>query len=173
MYKYDEAMFKKDNECNSCKFVKPARSKHCTVCDVCVERFDHHCVWINNCVGRQNYKYFLSFVFMHIIICLYGGTAGLLIFYGEVLKKTQEGARFYNKKTGEYIDPTLTMHLRFFFLYEHKMFGGVIIICIVMSFALGFFFVYHARLAMANETTNESFKREDIKSKFDFEDKTL
>jgi len=173
VYKYDGAMYTKDNECSTCKYVKPARSKHCTVCDVCVERFDHHCVWINNCVGRKNYKWFLGFLFMHVIICLYGGTSGLIIFYGEVMKKNSEGARFINKTTGEYIDPSLIMHAKYFFLFEQKMFGAVIIICLVMTFALGFFFMYHARLAFCNETTNESFKKEDLQKKYDFEDKTL
>ncbi|CAG9324995.1 unnamed protein product [Blepharisma stoltei] len=34
-------------------------TKHCATCLRCVDRFDHHCKWLNNCVGRKNYKIFI------------------------------------------------------------------------------------------------------------------
>ena len=37
-------------------------SKHCRYCDKCVERLDHHCKWLNTCVGSKNYMHFLSVI---------------------------------------------------------------------------------------------------------------
>ncbi|XP_042512431.1 probable protein S-acyltransferase 16 isoform X2 [Macadamia integrifolia] len=45
--------------CQKCSLFKPPRAHHCRVCRRCVLRMDHHCIWINNCVGHANYKVLL------------------------------------------------------------------------------------------------------------------
>lgn len=48
--------------CPDCMIVRTPRSRHCGTCDKCVERFDHHCPWINNCVGIKNHGTFMLFL---------------------------------------------------------------------------------------------------------------
>ena len=48
--------------CPDCQVLRTPRSRHCAICNRCVERFDHHCPWLNNCVGVNNNNSFLVFL---------------------------------------------------------------------------------------------------------------
>jgi palmitoyltransferase ZDHHC9/14/18 len=55
--------------CTTCRLWRPPRSSHCRICDSCIEYCDHHCIWLNNCVGKRNYRYFFTFI---VTACLVG-----------------------------------------------------------------------------------------------------
>ena len=58
-------------KCRVCYCVKPPRAHHCSRCGRCVFRMDHHCIWVANCVGQRNMKFFLNFVFYMGIYMMY------------------------------------------------------------------------------------------------------
>lgn len=64
--------------CPKCEVLRTPDSRHCFICNKCVDRFDHHCHWLNTCVGAGNhllfYAYLLSvwvYLLFNIFVCVY------------------------------------------------------------------------------------------------------
>ncbi|KAI8908972.1 DHHC palmitoyltransferase-domain-containing protein [Gorgonomyces haynaldii] len=49
--------------CRSCEMDRPARAHHCRKCKKCVLKMDHHCLWIDNCVGFYTQAHFTRMLF--------------------------------------------------------------------------------------------------------------
>lgn len=50
--------------CPKCRKYTPPRTFHCPACQVCVQRLDHHNVWLDCCIGQSNYRlYFVGGLF--------------------------------------------------------------------------------------------------------------
>ncbi|ODM93730.1 putative palmitoyltransferase ZDHHC11B [Orchesella cincta] len=61
-----------NGRCHLCNItVTSQRTKHCGICNKCVEGFDHHCRWLNQCIGRRNYVLFLGTVILCTIASLF------------------------------------------------------------------------------------------------------
>ena len=55
--------------CQRCLRSKPDRCHHCSQCNQCILKMDHHCPWVNNCIGFYNYKYFICMLFYASLTC--------------------------------------------------------------------------------------------------------
>lgn len=47
--------------CDICKAYQPPDGAHCPDCNVCIAGYDHHCVWMGTCIGKNNFREFLRF----------------------------------------------------------------------------------------------------------------
>ena len=63
--------------CEYCGFYlkKCSYGSHCEICQICIEKHDHHCVWTGHCIGKNNKISFYIFVVSVFCLIFYFGYA--------------------------------------------------------------------------------------------------
>ena len=149
-----------EKTCEFCKISQPGRTKHCRACGVCIVRQDHHCPWINNCVGWNNVRLFWLFLTTHVAISGYTIYLCVSFLYRFVVKYNLFEMRFRGA------DGLLLPHS--FWIPVHYLvfhFGaamGLGFFALIVALVLGVFFCYHFYLGLINSTTREAARREDL-----------
>ncbi|XP_048876695.1 palmitoyltransferase ZDHHC12-B isoform X2 [Brienomyrus brachyistius] len=62
----------RQRRCIHCMVQQPMRAKHCQTCQHCVRRYDHHCPWIENCVGERNHRWFVLYLAVQLLVLVWG-----------------------------------------------------------------------------------------------------
>ncbi|GAV03633.1 hypothetical protein RvY_14029 [Ramazzottius varieornatus] len=120
--------------CDKCKIIKPDRCHHCSVCERCILKMDHHCPWVNNCVCFNNYKFFILFLGYAMAYCLYISLTDLQYFI-----------KFWQDKLSG--DGGGKFHILFLF-FVSTMFA--VSVLTLLS--------YHCYLVFSNQSTLESHR---------------
>jgi palmitoyltransferase ZDHHC4 len=102
------------------------------MCDICVAGYDHHCIWINQCVGIGNYRYFLAFLICNTTFLLYAAAVISIIVISEVIELDLMNATFYNIQTHVETKATITMVVTYM-LYKRMM----LVLLILLTSILG------------------------------------
>ncbi|WCJ22488.1 DHHC-type zinc finger family protein [Euphorbia peplus] len=126
--------------CNHCHKGKPPRCHHCSVCQRCVLKMDHHCVWVVNCVGACNYKFFLLF----LVYTFLETTINILVLLPGFIKFFDE-AKNHSNSPGD---------LAVLFL--------AFVLNLAFSLSLLCFIVMHASMLSSNTTSIEMYEKKGV-----------
>ena len=73
--------------CLKCQKNRPLRAHHCSICNRCFMKMDHHCPWVFNCVGFGNQKIFFLFVSYTLLVALFALIMFIPFFCSDSFKK--------------------------------------------------------------------------------------
>jgi len=123
--------------CTTCRILRPPRASHCSDCDRCVEKFDHHCPWVGNCIGKRNYRFFNMFLLSCTFLCVYvfGFSIARLVWISNEAKKG-------------FLDAIL----------DSPVAGILVLYSFFVFFSVGGLFMYHQYLIGLGLTTHEEMK---------------
>ncbi|KAJ4839040.1 putative protein S-acyltransferase 4 [Turnera subulata] len=119
--------------CDTCLLYRPPRASHCSICNNCVQRFDHHCPWVGQCIGIRNYRFFYMFISTSTVLCIY-------VFVFSWMFILDSGYKLGKAMREEALSDVL------------------IIYCFIAVWFVGGLTLFHSYLICTNQTTYENFR---------------
>lgn len=119
--------------CDTCLLYRPPRASHCSICNNCVQKFDHHCPWVGQCIGLRNYPFFIMFISSSTLLCIY-------VFVFSWINLLRQGGNLWRAMSRDIVSVIL------------------IVYCFVAVWFVGGLTVFHVYLICTNQTTYENFR---------------
>ncbi|XP_043690409.1 probable protein S-acyltransferase 4 isoform X1 [Telopea speciosissima] len=121
--------------CDTCLLYRPPRASHCSICNNCVQRFDHHCPWVGQCIGVRNYRFFFLFISSSTFLCIY-----VFSFSWVNILREKHNDSLWKTMSKEIICVIL------------------IVYCFIAVWFVGGLTIFHFYLICTNQTTYENFR---------------
>ena len=100
-------------------------SKHCKKCNKCVNSFDHHCNWLNNCIGKTNYPFFYALLIVLIFDLFFIGGVGFYIYICATLEEKKKLIYIFNL-IFNFIDLIIGFNLSYLFvIHSYFIYKGI------------------------------------------------
>ncbi|CAN6805293.1 unnamed protein product, partial [Brassica oleracea] len=119
--------------CDTCLLYRPPRASHCSICNNCVQRFDHHCPWVGQCIARRNYPFFICFISTSTLLCLY-------VFVFSWINLIRQPGKLWRTMSHDIVSVIL------------------IVYTFVAVWFVGGLTIFHFYLMSTNQTTYENFR---------------
>ena len=157
-----------ENFCPYCLVRTTFRSLHCLICQKCVDDFDHHCFWVGNCIGRNNYTLFFVFLVYILLNTLFNVI--VTIYYLATEMMAERGEPSNDAFPGFYFGGADSK-------FYHRITRIVVSICcfvICILFFIPVFNLFRMQLSTAIEKRQirideEAYERNQLKERLDEE----
>ncbi|CAD8085377.1 unnamed protein product [Paramecium sonneborni] len=147
--------YKLDSYCDICEAYVNENTKHCKHCNRCCKDFDHHCKWVNNCIGKVNYKIFMVMVTSTMLQFFY-----TLIIYIRIIV-------LYNTEQQKLLIDNEIQKFHFYDENDLDIKYTLSIVMLIDSFIFSILllqlFIFHIYLRIKGITTYEFIVKSDMK----------